>query len=261
MEDSLDDKSCYSYSVKIMSPSRMSDYKVQKWRVTTRFKKISDLVSKLQSSFDELKGDNLTLGCISPGHGAKGKKHWLNVKEDLDDMYEAHKTGKLEILLWCHIPTKRAPKRSKPPADDTSSSKRKCSELQGNDKKLDEVTEIVEALRKEHGASFTPEQLHAWAHLIHIGKHESRVEAPKSPFFRGKSCKKAGNIPSTVAKPEDPSNSAGETSAVSPSKRIALHMKCIEQLEKWHSLLEKTVITQEQYAKLPQSILNDIYEV
>ena len=72
---------------------------------------------------------------------------------------------------------------------------------------------------------------------------------------------KAGNIPSTVAKPEEPSNSAGETSAVSPSKRIALRMKCIEQLEKWHSLLEKTVITQEQYAKLQQSILNDIYEV
>ena len=98
-----------------MNPSRMSDYKVQKWRVTTRFKKISDLVSKLQSSFDELKGDNLTLGYISPGHGAKGKKHWLNVKE---------------------------------------------------------------------------EQLPAWAHLIHIGKHESRVEVPKFPFFRGKSCKK-----------------------------------------------------------------------
>jgi len=61
-----------------------------------------------------------------------------------------------------------------------------------------------------------------------------------------------------VAKPEDPSDSARETSAVSPSKRIALRMKCIEQLEKWHSFLEKTVITQEQYAKLQQSILNVI---
>jgi len=52
-------------------------------------------------------------------------------------MYEACKTGKLENLLWCLIPTKHAPKWSKSPADDTSSSKCKCSELQGNDKKLD----------------------------------------------------------------------------------------------------------------------------
>ena len=229
--------------------------------MTTRFKSISNLVSKLQSSFEELKekGD-LNLGYIAPGHGAKGKKCWLNVTEDLDDMYEAHKAGKSEILLWCHIPIKRAQKRSKSVSDGTSS-KRKCNEA--NDKKLDEVTDISEALKKEHGSSFTPEQLHAWAHLIHIGKHESRTQPPDFPFFRGKSSSKKVNV-SKPGKPEEDSSAAGETpvsAAVSPGKRIALRTKCIEQLEKWHSLLEKGVVTEEQYSKLQQSILSDIYDV
>ena len=96
--DSPEDSN-FSYSVKILNPSRMSDYTVRKWRMTTRFTSISDLVSKLQSSFEELKekGD-LSVGYIAPGHGAKGKKHWLNITDDLDDMYEAHKAGKSEIL-------------------------------------------------------------------------------------------------------------------------------------------------------------------
>ena len=175
--------------------------------------------------------------------------------EYLDDMYETYKAGKSEILLWCHIPIKHAHRRSKAVEDGVTTSKCKCNET--NDTKLDEVTDIIEALKKEHGSSFTPEQMHAWAHLIHISKHESRIQPPDFPFFRGKSSsKKVSSSPKKTAKPED-SSSAGETpemsAAVSPGKRIALRTKCIEQLEKWHSLLEKGVVTEDQYSKLQQS--------
>ena len=48
------------------------------------------------------------------------------------------------------------------------------------------------------------------------------------------------------------------TQTISPAKRVALRTQCIEQLERWHQLLEKGGINKEQYDELQDSILSEI---
>ena len=50
----------------------------------------------------------------------------------------------------------------------------------------------------------------------------------------------------------------GTLTAVSPSKRINLRGQCVDQLLKWHELLEKGAITQEQYDNFKTTILDDV---
>ena len=76
--------------------------------------------------------------------------------------------------------------------------------------------------------------------MIQMKKHASYVNPPDKPFFHQK--KLAGDKPS----------------GVSPGKRIELRSKCIDQLEKWHVLLERGAISQEEYDGLQKTILGDI---
>ena len=39
--------------------------------------------------------------------------------------------------------------------------------------RMSEVEEIVEELQKKHQSKYSPEQLHAWAHMIQMKKHSS----------------------------------------------------------------------------------------
>ena len=68
------------------------------------------------------------------------------------------------------------------------------------------------------------------------------VDKMAEPFFR--SSRKPAN--------------AGTTVAVSPGKRINMRGQCVDQLLKSHQLLEKGVITKEQYEQFQSSILNDV---
>jgi len=45
---------------------------------------------------------------------------------------------------------------------------------------------------------------------------------------------------------------------VSPCKRLTMPTACIEQMDKWHSLLEKGGITQQQYDQLQEKIMSDM---
>jgi len=106
-----------------------------------------------------------------------------------------------------------------------------------------EVEDIVNDLQKKHACKFSPEQFRAWAHMIQLKKHESYDVPPSKPFFgRGKG-KHLKDTPSV---------------GISPGKRINLRTECINQLDKWHDLMEKKVISEEQYEELRESILSDI---
>ena len=74
--------------------------------------------------------------------------------------------------------------------------------------------------------------------MISMKKHTSYESPPDKRFF--------------LAKQEK-----GKT-GVSPGKRIDLWSKCIDQLEKWHTLLDRKAITIEEYKELQQTILGDI---
>ncbi len=65
-------------------------------------------------------------------------------------------------------------------------------------------------------------------------------EPPDKPFFRQAKLKKA------------------EPQGISPSKRITLRSECIDQLEKWHKLMELGAITQDQYVEYKDTIMSDI---
>ena len=94
-----------------------------------------------------------------------------------------------------------------------------------------------------------------WAHVIHIGKHSSRYIPPDQPFFRESHRKTSisGSVSSTAV----PTSSSV---AVSPGKRVSLRSECINQLDKWHSLLEKGIISQEQYDKMQKTIMSDMFK-
>ena len=78
-------------------------------------------------------------------------------------------------------------------------------------------------------------------------KHSSYDEPPNTTFFVGKELKSA------VTK----TSSAG----VSPSKRLIMRTQCIDQLDKWHALLEKGCVTQADYNEMQGKIMADMRNI
>ena len=99
---------------------------------------------------------------------------------------------------------------------------------------------IVNELSERHGNTYTVEQTRAWAHMLQMKKHDSYEEPPQKPFFKQQSL---------------PSKSSD---TMSPGKRIQYRSQCIEQLDKWHDLKKRGVITESQYAEMQDAILSDI---
>ena len=99
---------------------------------------------------------------------------------------------------------------------------------------------MVDELEEKHeSGKFSPEQIRAWAHMLHLKKHASYEEPPDKPFFRLK-------------------GSTSKAQGISPAKRITLRSECIDQLDKWHKLMEKGAISTEQYKDLQDTIMSDI---
>ena len=96
----------FEYSIKIMNPGRLSEFKnvrICEWK---RFGKLKDLraflttkVPSVDVGGEKPDNDHVDLGYLEPGHGTKGKKQWLNTDEDIQVMYENHE-GKRSIQLW-----------------------------------------------------------------------------------------------------------------------------------------------------------------
>lgn len=175
--DSSDEGDEYCYSVKIINPQKKSDYSLRKWRhVSKRFPSVESMQSQLIKDFGDVlpsRKEDIELGCIKPGHGAKGRTQWIFTEEDLDDMYKEH-AEKTEIIIWIYryqekeLTTK---KRARSPTAQESTKKRKSSVV--NTQKLLEVEEIVDKLKTKHEGKYTIEQINVWAHLIHMKKTQS----------------------------------------------------------------------------------------
>ena len=115
-----------------------------------------------------------------------------------------------------------------------------------------EIDEICEKLVKKHGEKYTKEQTRAWAVLIQMGRHDSYDSPPDKHFFTVNK-KKAGASTSAASGMPGP--------GVSPGKRLNMRSECIDQLEKWHRLMQNGAITPEQYEEIQDNILSDIKKV
>ena len=110
-----------SYSLKLINPSRKTEYVVHKLHsLSERCESIEELKQSVIESCEDVPSSLETFGYIQPGHGAKGKQRWLISEKDLIDIYKCH--GNKEILLWCYrkSQTSDADKRSKRPCSPSS---------------------------------------------------------------------------------------------------------------------------------------------
>ena len=140
-----------------------------------------------------------------------------------------------------------APKQQK--TTDSESKGRGGSQYQKHLKKMSEVELIIEDLEEKHSSDgqYSAEQIRVWAHLLHMKKHDSYSDPPNKPFFRHSRSAK-----SLV------SGSSASTDGMSPAKNIQVRMELIEQLDKWHALMERGAIDLQQFKELQDTILNDI---
>ena len=191
-----------------------------------------------------------------PGHGVKGRKFWLHTDADNKEMYAKH-YGKKNIYLWCDIHSEEAaaPKKGNSPvALGGGRSSKYSSHLQN----IEKVDKIYDQLQEKHMGKFTPEQLRNWAHLVQMGKHGCMEEPPDKPFFRGQK-RSADSCPCIAG--STPESKKRATTAISPCRKVNVRSELIEQLDKWHKLLDSGAINQQQYDELQQIILRDIKQL
>ena len=218
------------------------------------FTDIADLKRRLlqEDDVDDIQdGEELTFGYLQPGHGIKGRQFSLLNSSDLSAMYSIHH-GRKHINMWAKISKIKAapPPQKRQRRSPVTESLGKTSVAAGPSKyiaqqqKMTELEVIVSELSEQHGNSYTTEQVRAWAHMLQMKKHDSYEEPPKKPFFK-------------TAEKGAPSK-ASVSDTMSPGKRIQYRSQCIDQLDKWHDLKERGIITDSQYAEMQDTILSDI---
>lgn len=210
-----------------------------------------------------LKFDVNVIGYISPGHGFKGRHNNLTNEDDLQLMYKEYegRRGVNGVLLWTYGPPDDENDTTTCNFETTiKSGQRKRSNSHAKEdypttkcaKKMKQIEEIVDKLKEKHLGLYSLEQYNCWAHTIDIGKHTSYDNPPNLPFFVGKK-------PRSKECPPISATAVVTTSQPqSPGKRIRYRGECMDQLTKWHSLMEKGIITEEQYQGFVGKIVNDI---
>ena len=237
------------YSINLINPSKKSEGVIKKLRGLLAFTSVHELTQQI---CEMLKSPTtqIQLGYYEPGHGAKGKKRYIT-DDDIEEMKMLYDQKK-EVLLWCYDPfivqSSNTKKRQRTDESDNEPKVKSRSRFENAlEKKMTKVEETFEALQKKHGSSYKPEQFWAWANMIQMQKHTSLEEPPPGRFFK-------------TTRIESDNTSASKVSSVvmSPIKRLSLRSQCIEQLEKWHRLMESGAISKEQYDELQIKLFSDI---
>ena len=228
--------------MKIINPDNKGGYNLEKLNTHAKLTTFDHLQLEL-SKLKCYECAEYQYGYICPGHGLKGKQKPLVTNEDIDTMYCDCK-GK-NITLWVKCCWQHQRKHALSPSHTSNDTlpKSKRSNYDTHLQRMSEVELIVDKLKKTHKDGYSAEQLRAWAHMIEMKRHESYDVPPDKPFFR--------KSRSTVLRPT-------ETCGVSPGKRINMRSECIDQLDKWHRLMERGAISPEQYSELQKTILADI---
>ena len=131
------------------------------------------------------------------------------------------------------------------------------SKLESIAKTITNVETIIGKLKeKDSENDFPVEQYNCWAHMIYSGKWSSYDMPPDFPFF-----KKPKKSKEREEKVTDRLLCTSTPSVESPTKGSSLQTLCIEQLSKWHVLLEAGAISQVQYDELKGTTLENIKNI
>ena len=180
----------------------------------------------------------------------------------------AKKKSVKQLTLWCYNQDsakekqeRRVSKRSRSKFP-TAKSSESGSSRYGHTAKMAKVDEIYKQTHDTHGSRYTPEQKRAWAHMIEMGKHDSITEAPRKQLFQSSEKSSESSVPASSSTSSSKfsatiSNTA-PTLVESPGHRVSIRSECIDQLQKWHALLDCGAISEEQYDELQATILSDI---
>ena len=243
-----------AYSLKIINRKKKAEFVVQTLRMNGQFTSLDNLKAKVKDECgDKVDPEIEQLGYIEPGHGLRGKQRWLNSDEDLREMYVKFR-GK-EITLWCFGRDETPQKRPHSPDKENQPKKvPRSGRYDEYTRKMTEVEDIELKLREKHDGQYTEEQLRAWAHLVQLKKHSSMDVPPDKPFWRGH--KKRPNPAPTTPEKQQPGPSGAQPS---PGKCVQMWGQCVDQLLKWHELLEKGGINQQQYDEMKSTIMSQIH--
>ena len=234
-----------THTVKLINKARKKEYRIEKLG-STPFNSLESIKAALKD-----RGGNVNdgIGYIEPGHGLNGKQKWLLDDDDVSEMYTAHRKSR-EVMLYAYnnVPggsesgessVTRGKRPKLKPLKETPPPKR------GSTSTITQVEAIIADLKERHGSKYDAAKYACWAHCIQNGKHSSVDEPPDLPFFTGR--KKSGST-----------SQCDTTSSGSPTKRLSLRTECINQLSKWHSLLQGGAISQDQYDEMKDTIMEDM---
>ena len=272
-----------SLRIMIVDPSKKKDYvmakidqsAVQKGITFDEMKQL--ILSIFPSDIPQPDIDKLEFGYIEPGHGLKGRKEWILDDDELLEFLERCEGKKTKLTLWCYSREsskdkqgKRGSKRSRSKSPIAkASNKPGSSQYDKHTAKMAKVDEIYKQIDDTHGSRYSAEQKRAWAHMIEMGKHDSITQAPKKRFFQSSSS--SANDEASTSAPSTATTSSSTTCTTSttvsasiatlvtsPGRRVSIRSECIDQLQKWHALLDCGAISKDQYDELQATILSDI---
>ena len=230
-----------SYSVKVVNPLGRGGYELLTLESQEVYASITrEAILACCEGYIEADKD-IQFGYVVPGHGKKGKQIAILSDADIREMYTPY--DKKNILLWMKQCRKR------PRVEPSSSSSNRPTSRSNYDyqtQRMAEIDSICDQLVEKHGQKYTKEQIRAWAIMIQMGKLDSHERPPDKHVF--KSGKKKGDFTATAV-------------GVSPGKRLNMRSECIDQLDKWHRLMERGATTSEQYQEIQDNILSDIKKV
>ena len=240
----------------IINPNKKKEYSMVKAKAVSYGAIITytEMKDSILNSFpsDIPKPDKLEFGYVEPGHGLRGKKEWILDDDDMNEFLEKYRSKKKkELTLWCYSQGKGSQRKDNKENKRSQPSKPGSSRYEAHNAKMARVDEIY---KKIHNEQYSAEQKRSWAHLIEMGKHDSLTEPPKKRFFKSPSA-----VQSPVKNTATASVVAPCSTLASPGRRrVSIRSECIDQLQKWHSLLDCGAISKEQYDELQSTILSDI---
>ena len=232
------------YSVKIINPENKGGYITQEFQ-EIKLSTVESIWSKLTELFGKYTNEaEFQLGYLTPGKGFKGKQFLLECDDDVLKMHEEHQ-GCRSVNLWMKVKATQWKRPNESSDTPFTSQTKRAKACESHLEKMDKLQKIVDKLKEKHKegqySHFSSAQFHCWGNTIQLGHHDSYDQPPNKPFF-GVTKKAAASVPG----------------AVSPGKRIHLWSECIDQLTKWHKLMDDGVITLEEYQDMHKTILGDI---